>query len=217
MIVRRCFFLICFLFPFEGDCAQSDHQKYSLFPESALAHVLLDGLHGIEIGASMYNSFGLQTLNVDYSDDVNSLFKAYELSLCGTCAKVDIVSLGDSLPLADSSTDFVINSHVIEHFYDPVKAIEEWLRVVRPGGYVFMIVPHKERTFDKNRPRTTLAEIINRHEHPDPPLVDLHEHYSVWTTEDFVELCNYYQWPIIAVQDVDDKIGDGFIVVIMKP
>ena len=39
----------------------------------------------------------------------------------------------------------------------------EWLRVVRPGGYVFIIAPHKERIFDKERERTTLQETIDRH------------------------------------------------------
>lgn len=37
------------------------------FQESALAHKLLDGLNGIEIGGSAHNSFGLNTRNVDYT------------------------------------------------------------------------------------------------------------------------------------------------------
>ena len=131
--------------------------------------------------------------------------------------KVDVVAPGDQLPFADDSLDFVISSHVIEHFYDPVKTMKEWLRVVKPGGYVFVIAPHKERTPDKVRPRTTLVEIIARHEHPHPPEHDDHHHYSAWTTEDFVAICNHYGWKIIAVQDVDDKVGNGFTVVIKKP
>ena len=35
------------------------------FQESALAHELLDGLSGLEIGGGMHNAFGLDTLNVD--------------------------------------------------------------------------------------------------------------------------------------------------------
>jgi len=131
--------------------------------------------------------------------------------------KVDIVAAGDDLPFKDNTVDFVINSHVIEHFYDPVHAIEEWLRVVKPGGYVFIIAPHKERTFDKDRPRTTLAEIIERHKNPIDPALDDHHHWSVWITQDFLDMCNYYGWNVVAWQDVDDKVGNGFTVVIKKP
>lgn len=186
------------------------------FRESALAHYFLDGLKGIEIGAGAHNPFGLDTLNVDVSDDLNSVYKLQEDQLCGKKASVDILASGDDLPLPDSSVDFVITSHVIEHFYDPIGAIEEWWRVVRPGGYIFMIVPHKERTFDKDRPRTTLQELIARHQHPDVSMADLDAHHSVWITQDVVELCHYFRWPIVAIQDVDDKVGNGFTIVIQK-
>jgi hypothetical protein len=42
--------------------------------ESQLAHHLLDGLNGIEIGASVLNPFGLDTLNVDYSANETDFF-----------------------------------------------------------------------------------------------------------------------------------------------
>lgn len=189
---------------------------YITFRESPLAHQLLDNLKGIEIGASAQNPFGLNTLNVDFSDDYNSIFKQEELKTTGKYAKVDIVSPGDKLPFEDNSQDFVLSSHVIEHFYDPINTIKEWLRVVRPGGYVYIIAPHKERTFDKDMTRTTLAELIDRHEHPNPPVPDHHGHYSFWITEDFIELCQHYKWKIAAWQDVDDKVGNGFAVVIQK-
>jgi ubiquinone/menaquinone biosynthesis C-methylase UbiE len=47
---------------------------------------------------------------------------------------VHIVAWGDRLPFTNESVDFVINSHVLEHFFDPIKAIQEWLRVVKKGG-----------------------------------------------------------------------------------
>lgn len=187
-----------------------------MFPESQLAHMLLDGKRGIEIGASAHNPFGLKILNIDYTDDLSTGFKEQEIKLCGTYAKVDWVASGDNLPFKDNTVDFVISSHVIEHFYDPVKTIKEWLRVTKPGGFVYIVAPHKERTFDAPRPRTLLAEIIDRHEHPNPPLIDHHGHYSVWITQDFLDICTYYGWRVVAVQDVDDKVGNGFTVVIQK-
>src|SRR5450755_403731 len=112
------------------------------FKESALAHELLDGLEGIEIGGSAHNAFGLQTRNVDYSGALDTPFKQQEIKLCGECMPVDVVSLGDRLPLGDSTVDFVISSHVIEHFPDPIKTLKEWHRVVKAGGSLYVIAPH---------------------------------------------------------------------------
>ena len=188
------------------------------FPESRLAHELLDGLTGLEIGGSAHNPFGLATRNVDYTLDLDTTFKLEEVRLCGEALRVDIAAPADRLPLPDGSEDFVISSHVIEHIFDPIGAIEEWLRVVRPGGYVFIIAPHMERTFDRERPRTSLAELIDRHEgRVSAPEVDTHEHYSVWITDDLLDVCRTMSWPVVAVQDTDDKVGNGFSVVIMKP
>lgn len=86
-------------------------------------------------------------------------------------------------------------------------------RVTRPGGYVFMIIPHKERTFDAPRNRTTLSELLQRHNVPPP---ETPGHHSVWTTVDVLELCQHFNWTVVAVQDIDDKVGNGFTVVIQK-
>lgn len=197
--------------------ARDHHLIYFQHGDSKLAHQMLDNLKGVEIGASAQNPFNLKNaLNVDYTDDLTTEFKENEKLCTGTCAPVDIVSSGDKLPLEDNSVDFVVSSHVIEHFYDPIKTVQEWLRVVRPGGYVYMIIPHKERTFDRDRPRTTLAELIDRHEHPNPPVPDHHGHYSVWITKDFEDLCKHMGWNVVAVQNKDDKVGDGFTIVIQK-
>jgi SAM-dependent methyltransferase len=182
------------------------------FKESALAHKLLDGLEGLEIGGSAHNSFGLKSRNVDYTSEL-TCFKQEEIKLCGEALPVDIVSPGDQLPLDDNSVDFVISSHVIEHFPEPIKALKEWYRVVKPGGYLYIIAPHKERTFDKERNRSTLAELIERHATGKVPET-LNDHCSVWITEDFVELVGWLGWNILHIQDTDDKVGNGFTIVV---
>jgi len=188
-----------------------------MFQESALAHQFLDDLEGIEIGGSAHNPFGLRTRNVDYTDDLTTIFKQDEKKLCGKILPVDIVAPGDRLPVPDASTDFVVSSHVLEHFFDPIAALQEWYRVVRPGGFIFAVVPHKERTFDKDRPRTTLQELLERHAGTRGlEGADLHAHHNVWITEDVVELVNHLGWKLVAVQDVDDKVGNGFTVAIQK-
>lgn len=187
------------------------------FRQSKLALEYLNGLAGLEIGGSAHNPFGLNTKNVDYRAELDTVFKKSEIELCGEALKVDIVAPGDELPLPDESQDFVISSHVIEHFFDPIKALREWERVVRPGGYIFIIAPHKERTFDKDRSRATLSELIARHDGRIPgPAHDTHEHYSVWITEDLLELCSYLGFYVVEYQDIDDKVGNGFTIVVKK-
>lgn len=56
--------------------------------------------------------------------------------------------------------DFLLASHVLEHVANPLKALRTWARVVRPGGFTLLIVPHRDGTFDHKRPLTTLAHII---------------------------------------------------------
>jgi SAM-dependent methyltransferase len=188
--------------------------KKRKFPESRLAHKYLDGLDGLEIGGSAHNPFGLKTKNVDFTGSMETVFKEYEQDICGKAMPVDIVAQGNNLPVPDESYDFIVSSHVLEHFPDPIKALKEWYRVIRKGGYIFMIVPHKERMFDRKNKRTTLNELIKRHENNFQSKE--YGHFSVWITEDIMELINYLGWKIVEAWDVDDKVGNGFVVVVQK-
>ena len=58
-------------------------------------------------------------------------------------AAVDIWAPGDNIPVPDRSEDFVISSHLVEHLPNLIAAFIEWNRILRDGGYVFMIVPLK--------------------------------------------------------------------------
>jgi SAM-dependent methyltransferase len=40
--------------------------------------------------------------------------------------------------------DFVFSSHCLEHMKDPREAIQEWWKLVRPGGHLFFIVPDED-------------------------------------------------------------------------
>lgn len=66
-------------------------------------------------------------------------------------------------PIEDASFDAVIASHVIEHLANPLRAVQEFHRVLRPGGRLVLIVPDRTRTFDRVRPPTTLAHLLDEH------------------------------------------------------
>lgn len=77
----------------------------------------------------------------------------------------DYVQSADHLCFADSCFDFVFNSHLLEHLPDTQKALREWLRVVKLGGYVCCIIPNTMHTLGQNT----------------DPTPHLHE----WTPRDF--------------------------------
>lgn len=49
------------------------------------------------------------------------------------------------LPFKDNVLDTVFSSHLIEDYWDREVLLEEWLRVVRPGGTLILLVPDKAR------------------------------------------------------------------------
>jgi SAM-dependent methyltransferase len=79
---------------------------------------------------------------------------------------VDVIADMDRDGLAafsDNSQDFLIASHVVEHLAAPIWAISEFLRVVRPGGYVVLVLPDRRMTFDRDRDPTPVEHLIREH------------------------------------------------------
>jgi len=170
-------------------------------------------LRGIEIGGAAHNSFGLNTLNVDRLPGMDTHFKVAEREICGEALRVDVVAEGNKLPFPDKSYDFVISSHVIEHFYNPISALLEWARVATK--YIYIIVPHRQRTLDKDKELTKISNINDRH----LSMVVMEdefrgEHWSVFEPSNFHELCVLCGLNVVEIQEPDDKVGNGFAVVI---
>jgi SAM-dependent methyltransferase len=61
--------------------------------------------------------------------------------------------------IPDASYDFVLASHVLEHIANPLRALDEWKRILVPGGVMIVIVPDKRSTFDHKRPFTAFEHI----------------------------------------------------------
>jgi ubiquinone/menaquinone biosynthesis C-methylase UbiE len=55
--------------------------------------------------------------------------------------KLDIVSDILSIPLPDHSVDAIMCTEVLEHIPDPLGAIKEFNRLVKPGGYLLITAP----------------------------------------------------------------------------
>lgn len=72
-------------------------------------------------------------------------------TLIGEAGKIDAVE--------DGAYDALLGSHVLEHLADPLGGLAEWRRVVRSGGHILLVAPHREGTFDHRRPVTSLAHL----------------------------------------------------------
>jgi SAM-dependent methyltransferase len=68
----------------------------------------------------------------------------------------DVVGDAARIPRPDGSFDYLLSSHCLEHHPDTIRTLNEWARVLKPGGILFLILPHADRTFDRHREKTTL-------------------------------------------------------------
>jgi SAM-dependent methyltransferase len=104
---------------------------------------------GLEIGAHAQAVPGVTPF---YTDAV--------AAFAGTAGRADFLADASALPLADDSLDYLCSSHVLEHLPDPLGALHEWHRVLRPGGWLYLVVPDKRLTFDAPRPLTSVRHLL---------------------------------------------------------
>ena len=60
--------------------------------------------------------------------------------------------------------DFCFSSHSLEHIANPLKAINESLRIVKKDGYVIIIVPEKSHCFDHKRNYSKFSTLLSQYE-----------------------------------------------------
>jgi len=60
--------------------------------------------------------------------------------------------------------DFCFASHTLEHIANPLKAINEWLRIIKNGGHIIIIVPEKSVCFDHKRNYSNFATLLLQYE-----------------------------------------------------
>jgi predicted SAM-dependent methyltransferase len=79
--------------------------------------------------------------------------------------ETDIIDNGEELStIADDSQDFLIANHFIEHCQNPIQTLENFLRVLKPSGVLYLAVPEKRFTFDVLRPPTPIDHILRDHQ-----------------------------------------------------
>jgi predicted SAM-dependent methyltransferase len=185
-----------------------------------VARLYLQG-QGLEIGA-LHNPLAVpRKAKVRYVDrmSVADLCRHYAELDPRHLVDVAIVDDGERLAtVAADSQDFVIANHFLEHCQDPLGTLGNFLRVLRAGGVLYLAVPDKRFTFDRDRPVTPLDHLVADHQAgpqrsrrhhveewvrlvekvTDPKQAaervrlvlsfDYSIHYHVWTQAEFLEL-----------------------------
>ena len=109
---------------------------------------------GVEIGA---HSLPIEGLTPYYIDRV--------AQFAGTNGVVDILADACALPLRSESLDYLCSSHVLEHLSEPLTSLWEWHRVLRRGGFLYLVVPDKRFTFDHTRKVTDTSHHLEEFLH----------------------------------------------------
>jgi SAM-dependent methyltransferase len=137
---------------------------------------------GIEIGA-LHSPLEIPAnAKVRYLDrmSVSELKKQYPELSAYELVEIDVIDDGEKLSsIDDSSLDFVIANHMIEHCQNPIATIEQHLRVLKPGGILYMAVPDMRYTFDRDRPVTSLEHLIR--DYDDGPMWSMNSHFEEWS------------------------------------
>ncbi len=96
---------------------------------------------------------------------------------------VDSAEMLEKVP--SCSQDFVIANHVLEHCENPILALENWRRVLKPGGVIYAAIPIKNFTFDKKRECTPFYHILR--DYIEGPDWSLRAHYEDWYANSEIE------------------------------
>ena len=86
----------------------------------------------------------------------------------GKAGRQFISEAGDLSKIKDQSYDFLISSHCLEHVANPILAVKEWKRVVKPGGVMLLFLPDKACNFDRRREFTTFEHLKSDYEKGTP-------------------------------------------------
>jgi SAM-dependent methyltransferase len=78
--------------------------------------------------------------------------------------KVIVNDAVDITLVENNCYDFCFSSHSLEHIANPLKAIKEWLRIVKKDGSIIIIVPEKSVCFDHKREYSKFSTLLSQYE-----------------------------------------------------
>ena len=163
---------------------------------------------GIEIGG-LHNPLRVpKGVRVRYVDrmTVEKLRTHYPELAAMPLTPVDIIDDGERLStLPDASEDFIIANHFLEHCEDPLHTLLAHQRVLKPGGVLFMCVPDKRFTFDKERDLTRYEDILR--DFREGPEWSRRDHVMDW-----VKFVDGVTEPEAQVRRAEERLAEGYSI-----
>lgn len=100
--------------------------------------------------------FSATTVWATFSDKVFNYYPGKQ----GQVYEMDAVDLSR---IETASYDVLLSSHNLEHIANPLRAMKEWARVVKPGGHIILVLPEKSCCFDHRREYTPFETIYDKY------------------------------------------------------
>lgn len=140
--------------------------KYSKFNlDNIFNHILKDKKKGLEIGGPSPSMKSVYDTNIPI-DGINHQNNIWQGNIKRKEYKNGgIQYFGDAIKLPDNlqKYDFIINSHVLEHIANPLKALFHWKNQLLSSGLLILVLPKKELCFDHRRPITKVETLIDKY------------------------------------------------------
>jgi len=135
--------------------------------------------NGLEVGA-LHHPLALPSkAHVKYVDrlPVHELRNHYPELKDVDLVNVDIIDDGERLfTIPNDSQDFIVANHMLEHCMNPIQTIETFLSKLRPGGIIYIGIPDKRFSFDRDRDLTTFNHLRDDYFEKN----DHFQHYMEW-------------------------------------
>ena len=92
-----------------------------------------------------------------------------------------IIDNGQELKtVPDGTWNFCVANHVLEHTRKPLTALSNWLRVLKPGGILYVAIPDRTNKLDHKRPLTTFEHLLLDEQPQLDRSAENHAHFVEW-------------------------------------
>lgn len=148
-------------------------KKYYKKYNSDLAYFLCEG-NGLEVGALSAPYKFSNKCKLKYAD----IFEKKKLETVISNIPIDGLYTGNYVDIdyllsppkylfeniLNNTFDFVYSSHCLEHTPNPVSSLIDQIRITKPRGIVYVVLPNKNYTYDKKRKLTSSEFLIKKYE-----------------------------------------------------
>lgn len=131
---------------------------------------ITDGKYGVEIGGPSTSGKCIYE-NADNIDNVifkkDTIWSKHGEDYNYYKNKKGKVIINDAVNISqvqDEQYDFCFSSHSLEHIANPLKAVKEWLRILKNNGHIIIIVPEKSMCFDHKRSYSQFSTLLKQYE-----------------------------------------------------